>query len=150
LSRSCLRAKPRARIASVTRVRRTLEHLLGRPSGADCRSELASWGWECGIFEARADETVVRVAAPDAAPLPWKRRTAGVLLATAALAGSVWLVDARREQPASPRIIAPSVRAAAARIETLLPTLAPLLERAEDPDAGLQDRGAEAQASPQR
>lgn len=95
LIRGCLRAKPGSRITSTSRVRRQLEALLGRPSPADCRAELASWGWERDVFEAREDETVVRVAAPSVEAVGWRHRGLAAGLATLTLAGSILWIDVR-------------------------------------------------------
>jgi len=52
----CLRPKPRKRPASAAELRRSLEHLLGSPAPAECRSELAAWLWERGVFDDSEDD----------------------------------------------------------------------------------------------
>ena len=58
LTRSLLRARPRARAASAQRIRETLERRLA-VFPAEAKSQLASWLWEEGIFRPREGDTVV-------------------------------------------------------------------------------------------
>ena len=80
--RACLRARPQRRMSTATRLRRTLERHLGRPSPADCRAEIARWLWEHAAFEAREDQTVVLVPPP---PPPARRSRVKLALAAAVL-----------------------------------------------------------------
>jgi hypothetical protein len=86
LIRQCLRPRAAQRIASAAEARRRLEAILDRPTNADCQSALASFLWEQHIFEPRATETVVMIAAtaPNA-----PRRAIRLAGATAALAASL-------------------------------------------------------------
>jgi serine/threonine protein kinase len=86
LIRQCLRPRAAQRIASAAEARRRLEAILDRPTNADCQSALASFLWEQHIFEPRATETVVMVAAT-ARNAP--RRAIRLAGATAALAASI-------------------------------------------------------------
>ncbi len=61
LVRKCLRAKAKRRAGTVRELRHALEKRLGNPAPADCRSALACWLWDAGIFRPRKSETVVRV-----------------------------------------------------------------------------------------
>ncbi len=96
LVRRCLRAKPSQRVASASDLRRALERRLGRPTDVECRKELSAWLWEQQAFEVRKDETVVS-AAPrkPLRQIGFARRAFTGLLATAALAGSLLLIDVR-------------------------------------------------------
>jgi len=58
--RTCLRAKPSRRVQSSTLLRRLLERRVGNVSPSDCRSEIASYLWERGIFRETEDRTRVR------------------------------------------------------------------------------------------
>lgn len=89
LIQGLLRAKPGKRVPSATQVRRRLERTLGQVSPSDVSTELAAWFWERQIFEAREDETVVRVAAPSPLgmrPSRWLLAVAAPAVVTAALA----------------------------------------------------------------
>jgi serine/threonine protein kinase len=86
LIRQCLRPKAARRVASAAEARRRLETMLDRPTTADSQNLLASFLWEQHVFEPRATETVVMIAAPsDGSPA----RTLRLLGATAALAASI-------------------------------------------------------------
>ena len=97
LVRDCLRPKPPRRIASASEACRRLERLLQRPTHADCRHVLARFLWERRVFEPRATETVVMVAAEPAGLRARVRPAfAGAALATAAFAlGAAWLEPER-------------------------------------------------------
>ena len=93
--RSCLRAKPNRRIGSARELRVRLEQLLDTPSPADVRSEIAIHFWEQGVFETRADQTLV--LAPASTYLP-SRPGFGWLpasLAAAVIVATLLLVDIR-------------------------------------------------------
>jgi len=74
LVRSLLRAKPRARPASVQRVRQALERRLA-VFPAEAKLELGTWLWEEGIFRPREGDTVVLPSAvsSDAQARRWRR-----------------------------------------------------------------------------
>jgi serine/threonine protein kinase len=96
LVRSCLRPRPRQRIASAGALRRLLEGRLGAVSPADSRAELASWLWEQGVFEQRADETVVLLRSGPGAQRGLRLRPwLWTALAAALLAGSLLWIDVR-------------------------------------------------------
>ena len=86
LVRQCLRPRAGRRVASATELRRRLESLLGRPTHAEARTAIASHLWEQHVFEARATETVVMVAAP---PAPAPHRRLRLVGAAAALVASI-------------------------------------------------------------
>ncbi len=98
-----LRARPQARPASSRAVRQRLEALLGAPSPADARTELASWLWARSIFERREDETLVQVAAPARSARGARRSVAPLLAAALAAlaAGLVFAIDYRPQWPPS-------------------------------------------------
>jgi hypothetical protein len=94
LVRSCLRARPARRPATALELRRTLERRLRSPSPAECRLEIATWLWDRGVFERRAEETVVQVRPP--VPRPRRAlRAAVVVLVCGLVASSVMIVRAR-------------------------------------------------------
>jgi serine/threonine-protein kinase len=57
LIRACLRPKAKKRLQSATALRRALECLLGHPSPAEHRAEIAAWLWERKIFQPYDNET---------------------------------------------------------------------------------------------
>jgi eukaryotic-like serine/threonine-protein kinase len=83
--KSCLRARPAQRPASAAELRRALERCGVAPSDrAAGRGELAAWLWERGMFERRADETVIALAPTAAAERARPLRAllaAGIVLA---------------------------------------------------------------------
>jgi len=95
LVRRCLRAKPGGRPSTTRSVRMHLETMIGAPSPTDARAELASWFWARQLFERRDNETVVQVAALDAASRP--RLLTSVLAAclVALVAGLALTIDHR-------------------------------------------------------
>lgn len=89
--RGCLRANPRRRTLSATRIRRRLEQELGRPSPVDLQRELAGWMWEHQVFECRENETLVQTReAGGELRSPWLQR--GMLAAVVvSIAAAIWL-----------------------------------------------------------
>ena len=78
LIRACLRPKARKRLQSATALRGALERLVGNPSPAECRAEIAAWLWERKVFQPDENETeFVRQA-------PAKTRRGGPLRRAAA------------------------------------------------------------------
>lgn len=99
--RRSLKARLQSRPSASGEVRRRLEAILGEPSAADVRSELASWLWSRQLFERRENETLVQVAAI-AAPRRGPGRLAAPLaaVALAALAAAVvFTIDHRPRLP---------------------------------------------------
>jgi serine/threonine-protein kinase len=88
LIRACLRPKARKRLQSATELRRALEHLVGNPSPAECRAEIAAWLWERKVFQPDGNETefVRRVPAKTRLRGPL-RRAAAFAACAAVLAG---------------------------------------------------------------
>jgi len=62
LIRSCLRPRPKQRVASAAELRQLLERRLGRPPAELCRAQIKAWLWERGVFELRDEETLVKEA----------------------------------------------------------------------------------------
>ncbi len=132
---ACLRAKPRRRLESATSLRRGLERLLGAVAPGQCRSEIAAWLREQGVFETPKDATqaLPRALPAPSAPHPgWA--LAGGVAGLAAMAASIGLVHLREEgrrlpwlpglpsaeavsrvaSPAGPRVTEPTSRTALA------------------------------------
>ena len=98
--RACLRARPAQRPASAAELRRQLERCCAPVDSQRTRAELAAWLWERGVFERRADETVITlVAAPEpAAARPLQAAlAAGLVLAIGVAAAG--FVDVTAIQP---------------------------------------------------
>jgi serine/threonine-protein kinase len=105
LAERCLQGKPRRRVQSATEVREALEALVGPMAPGECRSEIAAWLWERGVFEGDAAEHTVAVPRPSprrrrAPKLRWAAAVAAIgLLVTGAAALSPgdgsggWLAD---------------------------------------------------------
>jgi serine/threonine-protein kinase len=97
LVKRCLRGKARRRLPSATALRRALERLLGSPSPADVRAEIAAWLWSHEVFDDEAGST--RAKPPPRrrrrALAPWLAAAAcaAALLATAA--STTWVSLAR-------------------------------------------------------
>jgi len=92
LIRRCLQARPKRRIQSASEIRRALERSLGRVTPAECRSEIAAWLWERGVFIAEGGETgVVRPYSSQRRRRPG--RTAAFAVASGALLAGVGLVQ---------------------------------------------------------
>jgi serine/threonine-protein kinase len=81
----CLRPQAKHRWDTTAELRRKLERRIGRVSPQDARDELASWLWERGLFEPRADDTVV---SSSARPRPRPRRRKPLALAAAVAAAA--------------------------------------------------------------
>jgi hypothetical protein len=64
LIRACLRPKAKKRPQSATALRGALESLLGHPSPAECRAEIAAWLWEHKVFQPNENETEFALQAP--------------------------------------------------------------------------------------
>jgi serine/threonine protein kinase len=64
LIRACLRPKAKKRLQSATALRGALESLLGDPSSAECRAEIAAWLWERKVFQPDENETEFARRAP--------------------------------------------------------------------------------------
>jgi hypothetical protein len=64
LIRACLRPKAKKRPQSATALRGALERLLGHPSPAECRAEIAAWLWEHKVFQPDENETEFALRAP--------------------------------------------------------------------------------------
>jgi serine/threonine-protein kinase len=96
--RQCLKPKAARRVASAKEVRQRLEALLDRPSAADLRRSLSSWLWERHVFEVRANETVVMVAAGAGSRAP-RRQGIRLTMAAAAAIGAVALLGYSVEHP---------------------------------------------------
>jgi serine/threonine-protein kinase len=91
----CLQAKPRRRPQTATELRETLEGVLGRPTPAESRREIAAWlGSRKAFGSGRGSRTqTLPVAAPRAGmgPLRWAVAVvSGLLLALGAL-GKGWI-----------------------------------------------------------
>jgi len=84
LVRQCLRPKASRRIASAAEARRRLESILDRPTPADAQNALASYLWEQHVFEPRATETVVMIAAAPGGSAKSRLRMVGAAAALAA------------------------------------------------------------------
>jgi len=89
LIRACLRPKAKKRLQSATTLREALERLLGHPSPAECRAEIAAWLWERKVFQPDENETEFVQQAPAArhwgGPLRW---AAALATCAAVLAGA--------------------------------------------------------------
>jgi hypothetical protein len=95
LLKRCLRAKPGRRLGSARELRIRLEQVLGSPSAADVRSEIAIHLWERGVFEQRENQTLV-LAPP--AKISHARASLGWLpagFAAAAILATLLVVDVR-------------------------------------------------------
>jgi hypothetical protein len=86
LAERCLQGKPRRRVQSATEVREALEGLVGPMAPAECRSEIAAWLWERGVFEGDAAEHTV------ALPRPAPRRRRPLKLRWAAAVAAIGLL----------------------------------------------------------
>jgi serine/threonine protein kinase len=99
LLRQCLRPKPSRRLASARELRSRLEQLLGCPSPADARSEIAIHLWERSVFRARENQTLVLAPATSAAAkaggFGWLPSAFAFLL----ICASILLVDTRPSRP---------------------------------------------------
>ena len=88
LIRACLRPKAKKRLQSATALRGALESLLGHPSPAECRAEIAAWLWERKVFQPDENETEFARRAPvvkgRSGPLRW---AAAVAACAAVLVG---------------------------------------------------------------
>lgn len=127
--RQCLRPRARQRPASATRLRRLLEHRLEDASSADSRGVLAAWLWEQGVFQVRAEETVLRVPAPQR---PRRRRR----LASAVAAAALLLVLGLAAFQVSRSGVSPPLSRALARLGvTISPQKATPAEKSPPPEA---------------
>ena len=93
LIRRCLHARPKRRIQSATEIRQALERSIGRVTPADCRSEIAAWLWERGVFVAEGNETGVIRPPEDRPAFRHPVRTAAFALASAAVLAGLGLVQ---------------------------------------------------------
>jgi serine/threonine-protein kinase len=89
LIRACLRPKAKRRLQSATMLRGALERLLGHPSPAECRAEIAAWLWERKVFQTDENETVFAVRPPVAKRRSGALRWAAALAACAAVAAGI-------------------------------------------------------------
>jgi serine/threonine-protein kinase len=94
--RRCLKARPGRRLAAIADVRQRLEELLDRPSPADLHHTLSGWLWARQVFETRANETVVLIAAK---PAPRVSRPIKFVAAAAALLAASALLVVSLRQP---------------------------------------------------
>jgi len=85
LVRSCLRARPARRIASMTSLRSSLEKALGRPSPLDCRNEIAYHLRSKNVFPVAEGRTNVRKAPRAKARFATRRHIRWALAAAASL-----------------------------------------------------------------
>jgi serine/threonine protein kinase len=90
LAERCLQGKPRRRVQSATEVREALEGLVGAMAPAECRSEIAAWLWERGVFEGDAAEHTVALPRPT----PRRRRPSKLRWAAAAAATGLLITGA--------------------------------------------------------
>ncbi len=106
--RGCLKANPKRRLASATRIRRRLERELGHPSPVDMQRKLAGWLWERQVFECRGNETVVQTADTSEAFEHAPRTSWAAALAAAAtvLVLSAGIVIAKSKLETSPAFTA--------------------------------------------
>ncbi|MFQ5418329.1 MAG: serine/threonine-protein kinase [Myxococcota bacterium] len=88
LIRDCLRPKPKRRLQTATDLRARLERLLGDPSPAACRAEIAGWLWERKVFRAGEEETEVAIPPAPRRPAGWRRFGLGLAACAAVLAGA--------------------------------------------------------------
>jgi serine/threonine-protein kinase len=86
LIRACLRPKAKKRLQSATALRGALERLLGHPSPAECRAQIAAWMWERKVFQPNENETEFAPCPPAA------KRRGGALRWAAALAACAVVV----------------------------------------------------------
>jgi serine/threonine-protein kinase len=93
LIRRCLYARPKRRIQSATGIRRAIERSIGRLTPAECRSEIAAWLWERGVFVAEGNETEVVRTPESRRALRHPVRTAAFAAASAAVLAGVGLVQ---------------------------------------------------------
>jgi serine/threonine-protein kinase len=116
LVRVCLRPTVKARPASATSVRRSLERHLGCPSPADCREEIAHWLWQRGIFQSGEDQTVRLPTRPSAALRQRRGAVRRGLMAAAALVllHGLWLLATPERNPA---LVAPPAQAPALSLD---------------------------------
>jgi len=95
LAERCLQGKPRRRVQSATEVREALETLVGPMAPGECRSEIAAWLWERGVFEGDAAEHTVAVPRP----APRRRRPLKLRWAAAAAATGLLVTAAAALSP---------------------------------------------------
>ncbi len=112
----CLRAQPKHRWPSTAELRRKLERRLGRVSPQDARDELAAWLWQHGVFEPRADDTVVA-----SAPQPRRRRRKPLAVAAAVAATALLGFSAHVVGWTPSGVLQGTGRALAAASEFVLP-----------------------------
>ncbi len=93
LIRHCLHARPKRRIQSATEIRRVVERSIGRLTPAECRSEIAAWLWERGVFVAEGNETGVIPPPESRRARRHPVRTATFAAASAAVLAAVGLVQ---------------------------------------------------------
>jgi serine/threonine protein kinase len=92
LIRACLRPKAKKRLQSATKLRAALEALLGHPSPAECRAEIAAWLWERKVFQTGEDETEFARRAPVQKRRGHRLRWAAACAACAVVLGGIGAV----------------------------------------------------------
>jgi serine/threonine protein kinase len=108
---TCLRAKPKRRWASAGALRSALERHLGAPTSLESQAEIAHWLRERELIESSADDTVASATADirrKSASGP--QRWAAALVAAAAVAVGVWLLDAVGRVPVGRALLATADR----------------------------------------